>query len=700
MRHPVHPLSRILRLFSLVAITLVWGGLPAASVADEVVLADFEGRDYGEWQAEGDAFGDRPATGTLAEQQAVSGYRGKGLVNTYREKDASTGTLTSPEFTVSADYLSFLIGGGELPNEVGIELLINEQRVRVATGRNSETLKWRSWDVGDYRGLPARLRIFDRASGGWGHINVDHVALTDTPRSGFDTHELEQYRQSDQYLAEPLRPHYHFSPEINWLNDPNGLVYFEDEYHLFYQYNPLGNTWGHMSWGHAVSPDLVHWEHLPLAIPEDEGVMIFSGSIVVDRENSSGFGLEGSTPLVAIYTAHQPGNQSQALAFSNDRGRSWTKYADNPVIDIGHADFRDPKVFWHPPSDKWIMVVALANERRVQFYASVDLKQWQLLSEFGPWGAEPVPNWECPDLFLSPVEGSDSSRWVLLISVGSGAVAGGSGSQYFVGDFDGQRFIPDTERNVVQWVDYGADFYAAHRWVNLPATENVFQIETRSQSRPIWIGWMNNWQTNLLPTARWRGEMSLPREVSLRQHAGGYRLIQRPIEQIATLRSKHTQTNIVELQAEQRMEPFQNFSGVSYELDCSLRLNPESIAGIAVRTGNEQETLVEYDVASRSLSIDRRRSGEVDFHPAFGARHSAPLIVEGESLELRIFVDTTSIEVFAEDGQVVFTERIFPEPSSNGLEVFCRRGAATFQLNATQLNAVDTLARPPAFIRD
>ena len=245
--------------------------------------------------------------------------------------------------------------------------------------------------------------------------------------------------------SEPLRPQYHFTPEMNWMNDPNGLVFYAGEYHLFYQYNPFGDKWGHMSWGHAVSPDLVHWRHLPLALPEADGVMIFSGSAVVDWNNTSGFGQSGQPPLVAIYTgcrANGDGTQFVCLASSNDRGRTWTKYSSNPVIDRHSRDFRDPKVQWYEPGKRWVMTVSLSAEHEVCFYDSPNLKDWTLLSQFGPAGAT-AGVWECPDLFELPVPGTPEKRWVLAVNINPGSIAGGSGGQYFIGQFDGQKFTAD-----------------------------------------------------------------------------------------------------------------------------------------------------------------------------------------------------------------------------------------------------------------
>lgn len=280
-------------------------------------------------------------------------------------------------------------------------------------------------------------------------------------------------RAAETY-GERWRPQFHFTPATNWMNDPNGMVFYEGEYHLFYQFNPFGDKWGHMSWGHAVSRDLVRWEHLPVGLYEENNVMIFSGSAVVDWKNTSGFGKDGKPPLVAIYTGHYTKKplQNQHIAFSNDRGRTWTKYSGNPVLDIGEKDFRDPKVMWHEPTQRWIMTVAWPVPRKVRFYASLNLKDWTHLSDFGPAGST-KGIWECPDLFPLRIEGRRGApKWALIVNVGSGAPAGGSGCQYFVGDFDGTRFTPDaashgsTPESVPEGIvlaDFEADDYAGWR---------------------------------------------------------------------------------------------------------------------------------------------------------------------------------------------------------------------------------------------
>jgi levanase len=243
---------------------------------------------------------------------------------------------------------------------------------------------------------------------------------------------------------EPFRPQFHFTPATNWMNDPNGLVYYKGEYHLFFQHNPFGDTWGHMSWGHAVSRDLVHWQQLPVAIPEQGDEMIFSGSAVVDRDNTSGFGTRGNPAMVAIYTSAYPDDQKQSLAYSTDRGRTWTKYAGNPVLDDADREFRDPKVFWYAPQRKWIMAVSMAVQRKIRFYSSPNLKQWTLMSDFGPANATGGV-WECPDLFPLALDGNPrKTKWVLVVNLNPGGIAGGSAAQYFVGDFDGSRFTADN----------------------------------------------------------------------------------------------------------------------------------------------------------------------------------------------------------------------------------------------------------------
>ena len=316
---------------------------------------------------------------------------------------------------------------------------------------------------------------------------------------------------SKSYYKELYRPQFHFTPEKNWMNDHNGLVFFEGEYHLFYQYNPFGINWGHMSWGHAVSEDLVHWDHLPVALNEEDGIMIFSGSAVVDWKNKSRFGRNGQPPLVAIYTGHRSSNQnqSQCIAYSNYEGRSWTKYKGNPVLqNPGTKDFRDPKVIWYEETNKWIMSLAVGNY--VNFYSSPDLKKWEFESEFGSGEGAHGGVWECPDLFPLRINGENTQKWVLLVSMNPGGPNGGSATQYFVGDFNGHKFTNELKQ--IRWIDYGKDNYAGVTWSDIPDEDG----------RRIFIGWMNNWQyAQTVPTNPWRSSQTIPRELELKTYSEG-----------------------------------------------------------------------------------------------------------------------------------------------------------------------------------
>jgi len=660
--------------------------LGAPQGADGDLLIDgFEEGAYRGWTLTGDAFGEQPASGTLPNQMQVSGFRGRGLVNTYHQGDGTTGEATSAPFIIQRSHLAFLIGGGADSKTVGMELRIDDQPVRSATGRESEELSWVSWDVRALVGQSAQLRIFDRATGSWGHLLIDHIHQTDQPLSGFDwEYQRSQYQQSASYMNEPLRPQVHFSPEIHWMNDPNGLVYHDGEYHLFYQYNPAGNAWGHMSWGHAVSPDLMHWKHLPVAIPEKDGVMAFSGCCVVDHKNTSGFGEEGKPAMVAVYTGHGHGKQAQHLAYSNDNGRSWQTYANNPVLDIGSSEFRDPKVFWHEPTQRWVMVVALAVEKVIAFYASSDLKRWEELSRFGPAGATNKPNWECPDLFELPIEGEEGkTMWVLEADMGSGSIAGGSGGEYFVGDFDGTRF---TSRQDARWVDYGRDFYAPVSWSNIP----------ESDGRRIWLGWLNNWETCLGPTHPWRSCMSIPRSLSLRklpgaagEASGAWTLVQRPVQEWRSLIVKS-----VPLNAQKAAWPPAAITEPgeipdrTFLIDMALQPGTARSCGLRIRTGTNEYTEVGYDQAHQAVYVDRRNSGNVDFHPAFAGRHEAPTRQIDGGISLQILVDRSSIEVFINEGEGVITDCIFPTGEETVLEAFAGDRSAAISGNLHTLRSI------------
>jgi fructan beta-fructosidase len=472
--------------------------------------------------------------------------------------------------------------------------------------------------------------------------------------------------------AEPFRPHYHFTPERNWINDPNGLVFYQGEYHLFFQYNPFGDKWGHMSWGHAVSRDLLHWDQLPVALPEADGLMIFSGSTVVDWRNSSGFGENGKPPLVAMYTGHRAadGRQAQCIAWSNDRGRSWNKFSGNPVLDVESNNFRDPKVFWYEPTQRWVMVVSMAEQRRIQFYNSIDLKYWNLLSEFGPTGATNGV-WECPDMFPLRVEGNPHRiAWVLVVNVGTGSPAGGSGTQYFVGYFDGQTFTPEillVSPREALWADFGPDCYAAVSWSDIP----------KSDGRRIWLGWMSNWEyAQEVPTAPWRNAMTIPRELSLRSTPQGLRLMQAPVRELERLRGHRYTFKVDSIKRANQWLRKKNIGSDSLEMILDLEPGHGGQCGLRVLKGPGEETLVGFDEVSKRVFVDRSRSGNVSFHEFFpGIHHAQTQTVDGR-IRLHLFIDACSLELFVNDGEVVFTELVFPSPGSRQLELFSRASDA------------------------
>lgn len=469
------------------------------------------------------------------------------------------------------------------------------------------------------------------------------------------------------YYDEDYRPQYHFTPEANWMNDPNGMVYYAGEYHLFYQYHPYGLQWGPMHWGHAVSKDLVTWEHLPVALYPDEKGTIFSGSAVVDKNNTSGFQTGKEKPLVAIYTQDREGHQVQSIAYSNDKGRTWTKYAGNPVIpNPGKKDFRDPKVFWYEKEKKWVMVLAAGD--RILIYTSKNLKQWTYASEFGQDQGSHGGVWECPDLFELPVDGNpNQKKWVMQVSVGNGAVSGGSGMQYFVGDFDGTHFKNENPPNKVLWTDYGRDFYAAVSWSDIPSTD----------SRRLWLGWMSNWQyANDVPTSPWRSATSIPRELKLKAFTEGVRVVQTPVKELETIRGTSKKwKNLTISPASHNVLAGQ--SGDAYEINAEFKVSPGSAAefGFKVRTGENQFTKVGYDRRNAKLFVDRSESGNDTFNPAFNTgKETAPLKPVNGKVKLRIFVDRSSVEVFGNDGKQVITDIILPDRSSKGLELYAANG--------------------------
>lgn len=451
-----------------------------------------------------------------------------------------------------------------------------------------------------------------------------------------------------QSYTEPHRPQIHFSPKEHWMNDPNGMVYHKGVYHLFFQYYPGGTVWGPMHWGHATSKDLVHWVEQPIALYPDSLGYIFSGSAVVDNNNTSGFGKDGIAPLVAIFTQHDPTGekarrndyQNESIAYSLDEGKTWTKYAGNPVVkNPGIRDFRDPKVCWFEPTKKWIMT--LATKDRITFFSSKDLKTWTKESEFGEKVGAHGGVWECPDLFQ--IGYKNEKHWVLTISLNPGGPNGGSATQYFVGQFDGHLFTP--YQTDTRWVDYGPDDYAGVTWSN-------------TGSRRIFLGWMSNWQyARVVPTEKWRSAMTIPRDLALEKIGNAYFLTSRPVPELKTISGKEVVLKDVPAAAFHLDAKVGKGSGPA-----KLLLSGKKLESFAVALSNEtgEKLLIGYDKLLNQYYIDRTHSGKVDFYSGFGKKHTAPRLSSRENWNVTLLIDNASVELFADNGLSVMTEIFFP----------------------------------------
>jgi len=470
-------------------------------------------------------------------------------------------------------------------------------------------------------------------------------------------------KNETQAYSEQHRSQFHFTPPSQWMNDPNGMVYYDGEYHLFYQHYPDSTVWGPMHWGHAVSTDLVHWEQLPIAIEPDSLGMIFSGSAVVDWNNTTGFGTKGNPPMIAIYTYHlmegeQTGKhdfQYQAIAYSTDKGRNWTKYEGNPVIpnDENIHDFRDPKVFWHDETEKWVMIFARGD--RVRIYNSSDLKAWTLTSEFGEGIGQASP-WECPDLFELPIEGTDDTKWVMLLSIGTNGKQvgpnGGSATQYFVGDFDGKTFTNDNDAETTLWLDYGRDNYAGVTWSDIP----------KEDGRRLFLGWMSNWEyAQIVPTDVWRSAMTLPRTLGLKNTKNGARLVAQPIKELQKLRIGKAETT-----------PEKSFSrGLESIITFEMEAECTATFGIELTNSKGEKYRMGYNATTNEYFSDRTKAGKISFSDVFAkAIHTAPRLGEGNTISFHSFFDVSSAETFTDQGMTVLTDIYFPNEDFTTAKVF------------------------------
>lgn len=459
---------------------------------------------------------------------------------------------------------------------------------------------------------------------------------------------------------EKHRPLYHFTPPSGWMNDPNGMFYFDGLYHLFYQHNPDTTIWAPMHWGHAISRDLMTWEHRPVALYPDSLGMIFSGSAVVDHRNTTGLGRPENTPLIAIYTYHDEEKnkagfldfQTQGIAFSNDKGKTWEKYAGNPVLsNPGIRDFRDPKVFWHEATAAWIM--SLAVDDHIRFYRSSNLLEWEYSGSFGKDFGAHGGVWECPDLFELKVDGSDVSRWVLLVSINPGGPNRGSATQYFIGDFDGNTFTSENSEETILWLDWGRDNYAGVTWSDIPEADG----------RRIFMGWMSNWDyANQVPTDNWRSAMTLPRLLSLFNTSAGIRLKNYPVIETLSLRK-----GTLVLGAEEKSWDV----GPAYEgrIRFEMPENADKDFGFEIFNQAGQVVRVGWDAGLKNFYIDRTQSGTNDFSEEFSGRSLVPG-VHGNEVVFDFWVDVTSIEVFIDGGKIGITDIFFPDSPLTGLRIF------------------------------
>ena len=683
---------------------LLLPALIAQAAEPDIVIADFEGPDYGAWKSSGGAMGTAPARGTLSKQMSVQGFAGKGLVNSFLGGDDATGSLVSPEFKISRGYLTFLIGGGGWEGETCMELIIDGQVMRTATGPNTkpggtEALEPASWDLKEYAGQTGHLEILDARKGGWGHINVDQIVLTDVPPPSLltgaqreiecDKHYLNLpvktgakkrrvtvtvggavVREFDIELAdaepdfwvaldltpfrgkratvtvdrlpedsralaslevsdglkgaenlyrEPLRGQLHFSASRGWLNDPNGMVFAQGEYHLYFQLNPYGWHDAQKHWGHAVSRDLVHWEELPVALyPRRFGDDVWSGSAVVDKANTSGWKTGDNELLVAAFTSTGRG---ECIVYSNDRGRTWQEHAGNPVVaHIG----RDPRLLWHTPTRQWVMCLYSEAEKKrwITFHTSPDLKTWTYTSRIEGF-------YECPDFFELPVDGDPAkSKWVLT----------GASSEYMVGTFDGKTFTPETPKLPGH---RGRGFYAAQTFTNEP------------QGRVVQVGWLQT-ETKGMP---FNQSMSIPLQLSLRETAEGPRLAWQPVAELAKLRAKSAKPPAFALaDKEQRLD---EISGELLEVRAEIQPGDAAEAGLRVRG-----IAVSYDARKQELSV---------------GGHKAPAALRDGKLRVVIFADRTCLEVFANDGLTYVPLNTAPKPEDTSVVAFAKGGSADFR---------------------
>lgn len=475
------------------------------------------------------------------------------------------------------------------------------------------------------------------------HISIE---IQGVPETALCWKELKLSGSFDMANKESFRPVYHHTPAYGWMNDPNGMFYKDGVYHLYFQYNPYGSVWGNMHWGHSTSTDLMHWKFEGCAIVPDAWGAIFSGSCVVDHENTAGFGKEA---VVAFYTSAKStpwGDiQMQSMAYSLDNGKTFTKYEGNPILTSSEKDFRDPKVFWYAPGKHWVMILAVGQH--MEIYSSVNLKEWKKESEFGAMQGAHGGVWECPDLVEIPVEGSREKKWVLICNLNPGGPFGGSAAQYFVGSFDGKKFVNESPTQT-KWMDWGKDNYATVTWNNAP------------DGRCIALGWMSNWQyANNVPTRQYRSANTLARDLTLYREGQELYLKSTPSVEVKKARGKKVSIPSFKVSEKHEMVNLFEEKQGAYEVEIVIQNAGASKIAFCLLNDKGEKVSMYYDLNRKQFVMDRSESGTVDFSKDFPAVTVAPVNVDKE-LTLRLFVDRSSIEAFGEDGKFVMTNLVFP----------------------------------------
>ena len=535
----------------------------------------------------------------------------------------------------------------EVIPDVRVSMIVNNKEVNVADVRLAVNRVdyFVPLDLSDYAGknilLKFKLGSNDPIRGKLSAVCCKEMKLSDT----FDTGNREKFR-----------PTYHFSPLYGWMNDPNGMVYKDGEYHLFYQHNPYGSKWGNMHWGHAISKDLINWEHRPDAITPDALGTIFSGSAVVDTDNTAGF---GAGAIVAIYTQNSD-RQVQSIAYSTDNGRSFTKYENNPVLTSDARDFRDPKVFWHKETQRWIMLLAVGQE--MQIFSSSNLKDWAFESSFGEGQGAHGGVWECPDLFELPVDGTNEEKWVLLCNLNPGGPFGGSATQYFVGTFNGKEFVNESPSQT-KWMDWGKDHYAAVTWSDAP------------DNRRIAIAWMSNWQyANDVPTSQYRSPNSVPRDLSLFTVDGETYLQSAPSPELLKLRDISKKRSF-KVNGTRTIKDMIAGNEGAYEIELTIENQYADVIGFRLYNDKGEEVDMQYDMKEKKFSMDRRKSGDVGFNENFPMLTWTAIESGKDELKLRLFVDKSSVEAFVDGGRFVMTNQVFPSEPYTHIDFYSKGGA-------------------------